>query len=374
MNSFYNMLSDIAGKYSDNTAVLYDTFAVTYDTLFEDAKKKALQLSGLPGKRIALYGPSSYRWLVNFLGIILAGKDAVLVNFFLPKREKEKRISSVGCDYTLTSTNQYMISDLEETIIEKGHDAVQGEYVPDGAEGDVIIFTAHADKEFIPVVLTSANIMNTVNELGSYCGCDSTDRVLAQTPTHNIFGLVYSLLWPMNSGACVCIGRGIRHVNFDTVYYSPTIIAATPSMIDYLHRLGALNQELKKVVIGGTECNDDLLYELKAEGRDVFVIYGMAECSGIVAVDCGGTGKFQIYTDNKVWIDDGEIVVSGPCVMKGYDGSESEAKEFHTKDRGHLDEDGKLIIEGRNPGILYLGNGEKVSCKAVSAQISSLMP
>ena len=88
-NSIYGLLKESAEKYAGKTAVLYDTFAGSYEKLFRDVTNKAIHLQHFEGKRVALYGPSSYRWIVNLFGIILAGKDVVLVDSFLPKKERE---------------------------------------------------------------------------------------------------------------------------------------------------------------------------------------------------------------------------------------------------------------------------------------------
>ena len=78
INSFYKMLKYNAEKYPDKEAIIYDTMTVTYQKLFEDSYKKALHLMRFEGSRIAIYGPASYRWIVNMFGTILAGKDVVL--------------------------------------------------------------------------------------------------------------------------------------------------------------------------------------------------------------------------------------------------------------------------------------------------------
>ena len=69
------MLKYNAEKYPDKEAIIYDTMAITYQKLFEDSYKKALHLMRFEGSRIAIYGPASYRWIVNMFGTILAGKD-----------------------------------------------------------------------------------------------------------------------------------------------------------------------------------------------------------------------------------------------------------------------------------------------------------
>lgn len=73
-NSIYGLLKESAEKYAGKTAVLYDTFAGSYEKLFRDVTNKAIHLQHFEGKRVALYGPSSYRWIVNLFGIILAEK------------------------------------------------------------------------------------------------------------------------------------------------------------------------------------------------------------------------------------------------------------------------------------------------------------
>ena len=45
--SFYKLLESLADKYNDKTAVLYDTFEVSYRKLFDDSVKKALHTDGL---------------------------------------------------------------------------------------------------------------------------------------------------------------------------------------------------------------------------------------------------------------------------------------------------------------------------------------
>ena len=70
LNSFYKMLKDNAEKYPDKEAIVYDTMTITYSKLFEDVCRKALHLMRFEGSRIALYGPASYRWIVNMFGTI----------------------------------------------------------------------------------------------------------------------------------------------------------------------------------------------------------------------------------------------------------------------------------------------------------------
>ena len=53
-NSIYGLLKESAEKYAGKTAVLYDTFAGSYEKLFRDVTNKAIHLQHFEGKRVAL--------------------------------------------------------------------------------------------------------------------------------------------------------------------------------------------------------------------------------------------------------------------------------------------------------------------------------
>ena len=260
-NTFYNMLKSNAESQPDAVAVVYDTMKVTYAKLFDDVTKKALHFQKFEGKRIAIFGPASYRWIVNMFGTIVAGKELALVDFFLPHDSRVDLLKKTEVNYTLTSTNQYILSDENSIIISSAEkDNVDGLiYDENTQEGDIIMFTATANECDKPVVLSIDNILNAVMAINSRVECTSDDIVLAQIPLHNEFGFIYSLIWPLYNGAMVCIGRGLRHIDADTYYYNPTILIGTPSMIDYQRAISGFNKELNTIIIGGASCHSGFL-------------------------------------------------------------------------------------------------------------------
>lgn len=372
--TFYEILRENAVKYVDRTAILYDTFAVTYEKLFDDAVKKAMHLQRFEGKRIAIYGPSSYRWIVNMFGTIMAGKDAILVDFFLPKDVRKTLLNKVGADYILCSTNQYILSDSDAIIIEHAeNDDVDGlEYNTHTKEGNMLFFTATDTESDNAVVLTVDNIMNTVRGLSRFCKCDENDKVLSQINLDHVFGFIYTLIWPLASGACVCVGRGLRHIDADTYYYNPTILPGNPSIIEYLKKIKGFNQELKTIITGGATCPARLMESLKDRELEVINVYGMTETASSFAINRSADGSFEPIDEGAVTIsDDGEILVSGLSVMQGYDKDKAATEKvlrdgvLHTGEKGYFNEDGHLVITQHNPNIILLPTGEKI-CRAVT--------
>lgn len=382
LNSFYKMLKDNAEKYPDKEAIVYDTMTITYSKLFEDVCRKALHLMRFEGSRIALYGPASYRWIVNMFGTILAGKDVMLVDFFLPQNTRNAILEKVGVDYVLTSTNQYILANSDAIMIPDAEkDDVDGlVYEADSVnEGNILMLTAVPQECDKAVVLTVANILNTVNELNEYCICESDDKVLAQIALHHIFGYIYSLILPLHNGACVCIGRGLRHIDADTYYYNPTILPGSPSMVDYLKRIKAFNSQLKTIIIGGASCPFRLFEALKDRDLKVYNVYGMTETSGCIGINDTMDGTYRLFDESRVTIaPDGEILISGDCVMKGYDKDEEYTKrvvrdgKYHTGDLGRINERGCLVLLLRNPEIILLPTGEKISRTVTIREITAL--
>ncbi len=382
LNSFYKMLKDNADKYPDKEAIVYDTMSITYSKLFEDACKKALHLMRFPGSRIALYGPASYRWIVNMFGTILAGKDILLVDFFLPQNTRSSILKKVGVDYVLTSTNQYILADSDAIMLPDAEkDDVTGLVyaAEDVNEGNILMLTAVPQECDKAVVLTTKNILNTVDELNEYCICEEDDKVLTQIALHHIFGYIYSLIWPLHNGACVCVGRGLRHIDADTYYYNPTILPGSPSMVDYLKRVKAFNSSLRTIIIGGASCPFRLFEALNDRDLKVYNVYGMTETSGCIGINDTMDGTYKLFKETQVTIAaDGEILISGDCVMKGYDNDESYTSRvikdgaYHTGDLGRINEKGRLVLLKRNPEIILLPTGEKISRTVTIRQITAL--
>lgn len=106
----------------------------------------------------------------------------------------------------------------------------------------------------------------------------------------------------------------------------------------------------------------------------------MSECSPVISSNTpkdykpGSIGR--PLSNAEIAFENGEILVRGSSVMKGYYKMPEETKEalengwLHTGDKGYLDEDGFLFINGRVKNLIILSNGENISPEEIENKLA----
>lgn len=132
-----------------------------------------------------------------------------------------------------------------------------------------------------------------------------------------------------------------------------------------------LGGRLRYAISGSASLSVEVAELIDAVGIAVYEGYGLTEASPIVSVNAPGHRKLgsagRVVPGVRVEIRDGEIVVYGPNVMKGYHQRPEETAlaltpdgGLRTGDLGHLDDDGYLFITGRIKEQYKLENGKYV--------------
>ena len=205
-------------------------------------------------------------------------------------------------------------------------------------------------------------------------------------PIHHAFCLSVDVLTAIKLGVNTCINDSVGHLMKNLKTFEPQVILMVPLMVETIYKkLKTVNRLIPKklvgrevfgrrlnhIIVGGAYLDPMYVTEFRKYGITIWQGYGMTETSPVIAfngergIADGSVGRPIDNTEVK--IEDGEILVRGDIVMKGYYKMPEETAEalkdgwMHTGDLGRFDENGFLYITGRKKNLIILANGENVS-------------
>jgi long-chain acyl-CoA synthetase len=255
----------------------------------------------------------------------------------------------------------------------------------DQDEPCAMLYTGGTTGKSKGVLLTSRNFNYSAIEAIDSCGCLLPgDKLLAVLPVFHGFGLGVGVHTVMSYGGTSVLLPIFKLKRFLKLVekYKPEVIAGVPAIFGAMIANDAdVDMSFVKLVISG---GDRLPPEMQRRFNDLLkrhgsqaVIrqgYGLTEClSGVCLMPPGCLKENCLgvpYKDNDIMIVDtvtdencdpgvkGEIIISGPSVMKGYY-SEPEDTDaaikvradgrtwLYTGDLGHMDEEGYVFFDSR---------------------------
>jgi long-chain acyl-CoA synthetase len=144
----------------------------------------------------------------------------------------------------------------------------------------------------------------------------------------------------------------------------------------------ALGGNINFIVTGGAACQVKLLRIFNAAGIPVYEGYGPTENSPVISVNRKAVGGTKFGTVGPViegiqvkLADDGEILVSGSCVMAGYYKRQDLTDEtlingwLHTGDIGVIDEGKYLKITDRKKELFKTSGGKYVAPQPIENKL-----
>ena len=289
-----------------------------------------------------------------------------------------------------------------------------------------IIYTSGTTGRSKGVMLTHHNILINAKQSGSIHEATSEDKFLSMLPLAHSYECTIGMVVPLLNGARIHYIDKPPTASYLTPLLqelAPTTMLTVPLIIEKIYRskvkpalmkspalrflmkIGftrkilsrAAANKLKKFFggnlrffgVGGAPLAPDVEKFLIEGGFPYAIGYGLTETSPMIA---GFDPSHAIYKSVgtvmegiTVKIDnpdpvtgEGEIIVDGPNVMKGYYKDEEKTREvfttngfFRTGDLGYIDKKGILFIRGRSKNMILGPNGENIYPEEIEALINS---
>ena len=351
-----------ARSHRELPALITPAGSTTYRELAEGAARTARRLAALgvgEGERVATTLPPGLAFAELLHALPLLGASLVPLNTRLTDAERRWQFEGSGARVC-----------VEEPL--EGDEAdvpLRTEVDPDSEHS--VIYTSGTSGRPSAVSLTHRN--HTASALASAwnLGVDPGDRWLCVLPLFHVGGLAILLRSAIYGTAAV------MHDGFDTDRVADaftrgeiTVASLVPTMLRRLVDAGLQSaQALRAVLLGGGPVPRDLLEWSAERGLPVLQTYGMTQTSSQIATltaaeaveRTGSAGRPLLGVELSI-SGEGEILVRGPMVSPG--ALDPTDGWLHTGDRGRLDEQGYLWVEGRLKDVIVTG-GENVACAEV---------
>lgn len=277
-----------------------------------------------------------------------------------------------------------------------------------------IIYTSGTTGEPKGVMLTHANLVSNVKAMTACVPVGCGDRTLSFLPLSHAFERTAGIFAMLYKGVTICFARDMTTLAEDLLDVRPTFLITVPRMLEKFHarvrevaaarpkflrrlferglRSGKRSplvllydffffRRVRKgfggcarlVISGGAALAPEIARFFDTVGVPILEGYGLTETSPVVSVNRPGKNKIGTVglpvPEVEVKIaPDGEILVRGPNVMKGYYKDSQATAEvidsegwFATGDIGEIDGEGFLRITDRKKDLLVTSGGKKVA-------------
>jgi long-chain acyl-CoA synthetase len=417
MRLLTDLLTSNLDANADRAALLHGDRVVTHRELASTVARVADaldELHGLPGNRVALLLPNCPEFVAAYLGIAASGNVAVPVNTHHQPGEIAHVLND--CQASCLIVSEALLPRVAaardrlpalRTVIVVGDNAAlpsalkwdevlagrPDAYSPlrQAAPEDVVVFLYTSGSTGRPkaAMLTHANLLSNVETEAALYGLTGADVFSGVLPLFHNYALVDCCLLPFRLGAAVALGEPqngdelLALIERHRVSFLAALPAALAEMALRTPARTYDTRSLRMVQTGGAPLPAEVYRRFEdLYGLPILEGYGCSEAASTVTVmppdepvRPGSVGRVMPNQQIRLVDEegnevpagaDGEVLVRGPNVFRGYSGQPALTRAalaggwLHTGDLGRLDADGYLYITGRKKAMINVG-GLKVS-------------
>lgn len=402
------LLEEQARRENDRVMIFIGSEQITYGEMHERTGRVAGNLKALgiaPGDKIAVLMENCLEYLYCFLGFGRIGAVMVPINpalsfeevvYIVNDSEAEtlvlkpelldrldeiraalpriKHFITVGASTGDVLKFESLLAAVDIPPVEAGE--------PDDA---ALIYTSGTTGKPKGVILTHGNYIWDTRALSKSNYLHRKDRFLCVLPLFHVNAQVVSVLTPIMVQASIVLVAGAFNP-FSLLHlieqYRITIMSAVPTIYGLLTRLpkaGSADVSSVRFFVSGAAPMPRAIYDAVQQvfHKPLIMGYGLSEatCASAVAdhedpIHWNSSGPALRYTNIRIVDKEGkdvpvgaigEILISGPTVMKGYYRNPEATAEvlqdgwLKTGDLGHFDEEGYLYIVDRVKDMIIRG-------------------
>lgn len=343
-------------RHADKT-VRDETRTMTYRELVAAAKACGDQLSA---DKYGLLCRSDLDTAVGLLACLYAGKTAVPLSHRYGEEHTRRILAGMGVSRIIGDGGR---------VERVGKDRAE---VEDLADVALLMCTSGTTGQPKGAMITYRNLLTNLNDIAGYFDLYNTDRILIARPLYHCAVLTGEFLVSLLKGLDIVFQSG----SFNPVRVMETVerqritvLCGTPTLFHHLSRLAAQSPHdgpLRVIALSG-ECLPERTARRIRAGfphADIYHVYGLTEASPRVSCllpawfDRIPTSVGRPLPSLRARIVDGELLVRGDSVMKGYYGDPEATRRvladgwLHTGDIAAMDEDGRLTIQCRKDDLI----------------------
>ena len=378
-----------------------------------------------PGAKFGLLGENSYEWMVAHAACLFSGAVAIPVDINLTAVEIAERMRFTGAVALIHSSlhedKAHEAGKMVPGLVVAGFGTIKTERFLDKLRGafglkDSVWQQDHleldedstGEPQTSMIVFTSGTTSKprgaelTVKALETFCEWTGAclpmkpgDRSLMLLPLHHIFGVCVTYLM-LSKGVALGVCPDFRRI-YDAferfrVNYAFLVPALAEILGQKIQQKGrsaeaALGQPIDWILVGGAALPRRTYEHLTALGVKTVTGYGLTETSAaysITPIDrdphVGAQGHVSEARDVETKVSpEGELLIKGPCVMKGYYKQPEKTAQvidvdgwYHTGDIGSIDADGYVWITGRRSRTIILSSGKKIAPEELEEKLLTL--